>query len=412
MGISKKLASTISAFFLLVGVISINLSSGVSAAGNATLSLTLSNPSPALNSTFTVTVYENSGNVGVNAIQADLTYNTSQLQLIPIKAPTSGDPDLAADISTSAFPLQGKNSGGNGVVNLGVGSTTVRTGSQKVAVITFRAIVAGSGSINFAGSSAIVNAANQNNELGTAAGSTFTIPKPATGSSPTPTPKSTSTTAPRTSTSTPNTSPSVSSTSNNTTNPVPTNQSDVQGASANRYLLAIKVLDENNKIVVGAKVTLDGITEVSDTTGIASFFNVSAGDHTLKTTVNGKTKSQVINVKGVSTSIPEEFSIQLPTDSFLKANMQYIALAVGALIVLILIWVLWRKLRTPKDHHMDGAPIVSGPVSGSDSAMPPPMPNVSPINNQNIGTVYQPVKSNTVASTIPPQNNDSTTGAK
>jgi len=134
------------------------------AAGNATLSLSPSSSSPALGSTFTVTIYENSGTVAVNAVQADLTYNTSLLQYV------------STDLTTSAFTTVGQNTGGNGVVNLGIASLGVnRTGSQIVAVVTFRAIGVGSAAVNFAATSAIVNATTQNNEVGTMTGGTYTI---------------------------------------------------------------------------------------------------------------------------------------------------------------------------------------------------------------------------------------------
>lgn len=150
-------------FVVIFASIGVYLFASSRAAGTATLSLTPSTSSPALDSTFTITIYENSATVAVNAVQADLTYNTSLLQYI------------STDLATSAFSLTGQNSGGNGTINLGLANTTSRTGSQIVAVITFRAIGTGSAAVNFAGSSAIVNAATQNNELGTATGGTYSI---------------------------------------------------------------------------------------------------------------------------------------------------------------------------------------------------------------------------------------------
>lgn len=143
------------------------------AAGTATLTLTPASSSPALDSTFTVTIYENSGTVGVNAVQADLTYNTNLLQYV------------STDLATSAFSMVGQNTGGNGTVNLGLASTTARTGSQIVAIITFRTIGTGTANISFAGTSAVVNATTQNNELGTPTGGTYTIADRTSPSTPT-----------------------------------------------------------------------------------------------------------------------------------------------------------------------------------------------------------------------------------
>lgn len=356
----------------------------VEAAGSATLSLTPASGSYRVGDTVTVTVQENSGTDAVNAVQADLNYSGT-LQ------------HVSTNLSSSAFTLVGTNTAGGGSVKLGLASTTNRTGQQTVAVVTFRAISAGTSTISFAGTSAIVRASDVFNVLGPTSGATYTISGNTTTPTPTPTAKPTGTTTTTTTTKPPTTSTSTSNTTSptsSTTNSSPTNTttspstpSGVQGASTDRYMVAIKVLDENNKIVVGAKVTFDGgMVAISDATGVASFVNVPAGKHTFKTTINGKEKSQVIDVKGVSTSIPEEYSLQLSKESLLQANKNYIALAVGVFVVLIIIYALWRKYRTPPgDHHMDGAPIIGG--TGLPPAGPGMMP---PTNGPTIGNVIGP----------------------
>ena len=58
MGISKKLASKISAFFLLVGVITINLGGGAMAAGSATLTISPSSGTYKVGDQFKITINE------------------------------------------------------------------------------------------------------------------------------------------------------------------------------------------------------------------------------------------------------------------------------------------------------------------------------------------------------------------
>jgi hypothetical protein len=123
--------------------------------------------------------------------------------------------------------------------------------------------------------------------------------------------------------------------------------------------------------VVGAKVTLDNsLTSVSDSEGYALFKNVPIGKHKVKAIVNGKELSQIIDVKGVSTEA-QSFSIEPTAKTATSSYIKYIAIALGILVTLLILYLLFRKLRKPKDPHMIGAPIISGTMKdGSGPASP------------------------------------------
>lgn len=132
-------------------------------AANDTLSLSPASSSPALGSSFTVTVNENSNTDSVNAVEADLTYDQSKLQFVSI------------DYSTSAFALQGTSSGGAGLISIARATTTALTGSHVVGVITFSAIGAGSANVNFAATSTLVKASDSTKIATITSGGTYTI---------------------------------------------------------------------------------------------------------------------------------------------------------------------------------------------------------------------------------------------
>jgi hypothetical protein len=136
-----------------------------SSAGTATMTLTPSSGSHGTGTTLTVTIYENSGTTAVNAVEADLTYDASELQYVSI------------DGSSSAFTEAIVNSGGSGSVSVQRGTTGTLTGSQIVASVSFTVLTTASNSaITFANSTAIVNSTTNNNIWnGTTAGGTYTL---------------------------------------------------------------------------------------------------------------------------------------------------------------------------------------------------------------------------------------------
>lgn len=82
----------------------------------------------AANTTFTVTVRENSGTTPTNAIQAVFTYPANLLDFVSID--TTGSPfDIGNSLSSS---------GGSGKVTIGRGAGTNQTGDQLVGTVTFK----------------------------------------------------------------------------------------------------------------------------------------------------------------------------------------------------------------------------------------------------------------------------------
>jgi chitodextrinase len=146
-------------------------------AASGALTLSPTSSSPSLGSTFTVSIFENSGSDTVNAVQSDLTYPTSQLQFVSIDGTGSAfSIDAQADGSTAGKVLIGRGTSGG---------TTV-TGSQLVTTVTFRAIGLGAANITFANTSHIVTNGNPPTDvLVTATGGTYTVVDTSAPSTPT-----------------------------------------------------------------------------------------------------------------------------------------------------------------------------------------------------------------------------------
>ena len=76
--------------------------STVFATGTATMSITPASGSYTVGNTISVVVNENSGSVGINTVEADLSYNASQLQYV-------------SSAMSSSFDTSVQNSGGSGL---------------------------------------------------------------------------------------------------------------------------------------------------------------------------------------------------------------------------------------------------------------------------------------------------------
>ncbi len=130
--------------------------------------------------TVSVAIHEDSGTTGVNAVQANLSYDPAEFEFESI------------DASNSAFGVEAESTGGNGTVTIArgvTGGSAPLTGDQLVATVTFTALGSGvSGDINFASGSAVVSASDNTNIVQSTAGASFDLTAPAT---PTPTPTQT-----------------------------------------------------------------------------------------------------------------------------------------------------------------------------------------------------------------------------
>jgi hypothetical protein len=128
----------INAAALITLVAMLSLTGSGAAAGSASLGLSGNGGTRYVGSTFSVAISENSSDP-VNTVEADLNYDTSMLQLV------------GTSCSTGAFEFAAPGSG-SGVT---CGTATPKTGGQAVGTATFRALAAGSASVNFASSSHI-----------------------------------------------------------------------------------------------------------------------------------------------------------------------------------------------------------------------------------------------------------------
>jgi hypothetical protein len=186
----------------------------------ATMNLSPATKTMNVGDSVSVSIYENSGGTAVNAVQADLNYPTSYLTFVSI------DP-----ASSSAFTVDAQATGGNGSVKIGRGTTTPVTGNQLVGVVHFTAKAAGTASITFAGTTALIRSSDNGAESLTNTGAAYTISAPSSGgssggggSSSSKPPASSSSSSSSSNSSSNNSSSSSSSNSQTPQPPVTTNQ--------------------------------------------------------------------------------------------------------------------------------------------------------------------------------------------
>jgi hypothetical protein len=196
----------------MIAVTSVLINTGsrnTHAASNDTLYISPATATETVGSTFTVAIRENSNSDQVNAVQANLTYSTSNLQFV------------STSLSGSAFGITAANSGGSGAVSLSLGSTTPVTGDVLIANITFQVTAVGSGNITYAGSSSVLSYTTNTSVVSSMTGTSLTLQ--AAPTAPT-TPPKTITKAPVTTTPTPSTGKtSIAPTNNPTPVSVPDN---------------------------------------------------------------------------------------------------------------------------------------------------------------------------------------------
>ncbi|MDB5175228.1 MAG: Fibronectin, type domain protein [Candidatus Saccharibacteria bacterium] len=139
----QKILTLILALTLFSGVI--GQSAAVFAAG-ATMTMTANKTTVAAGGSVIVAVYMNGGGDNVNTVQANISYPASKLQYVGVS------------YTGSAFSITTPDNGGSGgVVVLANGSITPVTGSGLVATLTFKALAAsGSAALSFAGGTALV----------------------------------------------------------------------------------------------------------------------------------------------------------------------------------------------------------------------------------------------------------------
>lgn len=158
-------------FFVIFATIGTILLYNSRAAGNDSLSLSPASGSYIYGGTVTLTVNEDSSDA-INAVEADLTYNSTQLQFTSASC-------------SSTFGITAQNTGGSGAVELacGIADGSV-TGAQTVGTVSFTVIGGSSSSvITFASTSAIIDqSTDTNNWNGVTTGGTYTLASAPTSS--------------------------------------------------------------------------------------------------------------------------------------------------------------------------------------------------------------------------------------
>jgi hypothetical protein len=320
----SKVLSRFATTALVVLVATLGFAGLANGAGSATLTLDPSSGSYNKDATFTVTVHETSTDQ-INAVEADMAYDTAKLQFI------------SASVNTSVFDLTIPNSNGGGSVKLTAAKSGGSvTGNQIVGTVTFKAL-AGSGStpVTFASSSQIVRTSDTANVWnGNPAGGSYTLTGDSSGGG------STGGTSGGGSTTSKSKSSSTSKTTKTTQSatPVPpattAPTTSTDNPSVPTYYVGILVKSTGGHPLKDASVTIDGQTSKTISTGLASFTAIPAGEHTVTVTYGNKKASQTITVS--SNGTPQDLQ-QFSVVMAVKTTADYVKmLAIILLLLLIL----------------------------------------------------------------------------
>jgi len=326
------------------GTYTVNASAPSSPSGH--MYLTPATSTVTTNAGFNVEIRENSGSTSVNAVQANLTYPASSLEVTGIST------------ASGAFSTVAEASASNGNIKIGLGTgagTAAKTGDQSVAVIQFKAKTAtGVAKVDFASGSAIIDATSNIDILSSltnASGGSYTInaastPPPSGGSGKPPATQP----APGGGTNKSNTNSSATSVA-----PTETYEStQLSETTADTYnvenetiveegqTVTIKVVNTKGKPMSGMSVTLDGNTKKTDKNGLAVFTGVLAGKQQVK--IKGNSKPFTINVSasasGVDSSGAQEFTLKMTTGI---PVWKYVVGGLAALVVISLIVLLTSR---------------------------------------------------------------------
>lgn len=165
-------------------------------AAATSLYLSPSSANVTVNASFNVGVRINAGEP-INAVEANLTYNQSQLQFISLSG------------SGSAFGVEAPSSGGGGEITINRGNVSGVSGDNLVATVTFKALTSNvTSSVSFNGNSQALKASDNSNGLTSTNGGNFNLKAVVTPAPPAKTPTPASPTV-KTQTPSPTTPPST-----------------------------------------------------------------------------------------------------------------------------------------------------------------------------------------------------------
>jgi len=144
--------------------------------GGGSLYLDPSSGSFAPGATITVSIREDSKAETVNAAHADLTYSAATLEY------------QAIDANGSDFGVDAAKSGGSGKISIARGNTSPVSGDKLIAKVTFKVLGAGTGTISFDDTSAVLSSVTNENIASQGLGAAYTLAVPTTPPPTTPPP--------------------------------------------------------------------------------------------------------------------------------------------------------------------------------------------------------------------------------
>jgi hypothetical protein len=362
------------ACMLVVAITGYTVLQFTKAATPGTINLSPASVSATNGQTFNIAVRLNSDQ-SMNAVDAHILYPASLLDVVSI------------DPSGSAFPNSAQQTVSSGNIQIGRYSSpnTSVTGNQLVVTIVFKAKTTGSGQVTVASDSSI---SSDGNEIygGSTPASVSVAAAPAAPAAPpatTPTPPSGGSTSTAPNTTTPKAPAPTGSTGTSTSpNPASPNTTDPNVSPTTERvdvgspktvndvaLVAITVLDAQNKPVAGARVTIGAQVGTTDRQGLATFHNISVGRQTVDVVANGKpTHSSISVVSQSGSTTPQKFTVKLTKNTSSDGPYNVI---IATLVVAILGAGGFLAYQTGLLSKFVGKPLLSATPSPTVVATPP-----------------------------------------
>lgn len=336
-------------FFAAVITATLTLSR-VSAAGDASFSLSPNSGTVSMNATIVVTVSVTSSEE-INAAQADIAYDAAKFDYV------------GHSFSGSAFDFALGSPVDNGsVVSVARGKNGVLTGTNELVKLSFKALVDnGSTSLTFAPSSGISASGGSDVWNGAATGGTYAF-KAADPANPPPVSESNNTTAiaPASQSGAPTENEIKANSEIDDDQPV----SVASVEDKTEYLVAIQVLDKNGNFVADTEVKLGDNSTNTGADGIANFTGVIAGNYTVKALGTEK-------VIEVVTGDPAAVQSFIFNEQARKYNL-ILYLAVGAFtaVMLVVIYLIIKKIRSGGAPEAGSAPDTYHPPVNNEPLAP------------------------------------------
>ncbi len=133
---------------------------------------------------------------------------------------------------------------------------------------------------------------------------------------------------------------------------VPTNGSQEQSGTKKEegYHLNVKVIDEKNDPIKGAKITIHSKVQesITDDNGLVRFEDVEQGQHQVLIAYNGYQGEQTVNLTGDIKEFNLNFTIQMKPVLF--APQVLIIIGVMGSVIVVLTFLLWRSKSRLTQH--------------------------------------------------------------